>query len=46
MERELKLAKALGFMKPELVSKALDQAFKRGIKGPFNLPGFSLIGNY
>ena len=46
MERQLKLAIALGFTKPELVRKAIEISIKRGVKGPFNLPGFSIIGNY
>lgn len=46
MEMQLRAANALGLMKPELVSRAVGSALNRGAKFPFNLPGFSSIGNY
>jgi flavin-dependent dehydrogenase len=46
MERQLKLADMLGLMKPELLEKLIGNAMRRGAKFPFNLPGFSQLGNY
>jgi flavin-dependent dehydrogenase len=40
MERQIRL---LG---PERLAKMMELSFKRGSKFPFNLPGFSMLGNY
>ncbi len=46
MEHPLKTAYALGLMKPEIISALFAEGLKRGLKGPFNVPGFSSLSNW